>query len=241
MRIAHVSDTHVRKPRRRHRRIARELERASADLIVLTGDFISYKGDEDIGMTVLEELSPLLRPRLGAFGVFGNHDTAEFRQRCQSLPVRWVGGRRERVDESLEVVGFETGQSLGFDSVEHLLHDGESTRPESRPLKLVLAHSPVALPSAADLGGDVVFSGHTHGGQCRLPFKRALVNSTDLPLRLTAGVLRHRNTLCLISRGLGEVKLPLRVFCPPQLPIYTLRRGPLPGAFSHGITNTRPW
>jgi predicted MPP superfamily phosphohydrolase len=208
---------------------------------VLTGDFMSYQGDEDAGMAMFETLSPLLRPRLGAFGVFGNHDTQEFRERCRSLPVRWVGGRRERVDDSLDVVGFEMGPSLAFDSVAHLLSDGELPRTDARPLRLVLAHSPVALAAASDLGADVVFSGHTHGGQCRLPFKRALMNSTDLPLHLTSGVLRHRNTLCLISRGLGEVKLPLRVLCPPQLPVYTLRRGPLPGEFSHGITNTMPW
>jgi predicted MPP superfamily phosphohydrolase len=86
-----------------------------------------------------------------------------------------------------------------------------------------------------------MFSGHTHGGQCRLPTGRALINSTDLPLRLTSGLLRHKNTICLVSRGLGEVHMPLRAFCPPQLPVYTLRVGPMHGQFTHRIENVLPW
>jgi predicted MPP superfamily phosphohydrolase len=221
--------------------IGQELELAKADLIVLTGDFMSYKGDEPAALAMMRSLAPRLHARLGVFGVFGNHDTDTFRKQCLELPVTWVGGRRTAVDENLEVLGFDTGLTHGFDSVAHLLNGEPIADSGTRRLRVLLAHTPASLPAAADLGIDVMFSGHTHGGQCRLPFKRALLNSTDLPLTLTSGVLRHQNTLALVSRGLGEVKLPLRVLCSPQLPVYTFRRGPLPGEFSYGMTNTRPW
>ena len=106
---------------------------------------------------------------------------------------------------------------------------------------MLLSHYPTYLPVAADLGVDVVFSGHTHGGQCRLARQVVPFNSCDLPMDLTAGLLRHRDTLCAVSRGLGETFLPLRVLCPPQLPVYTLRRGPLPGSPTQHVENVQPW
>jgi predicted MPP superfamily phosphohydrolase len=192
-------------------------------------------------MAMLESLVPHLAARLGVFGVFGNHDSEAFRRQCRSLPITWIGGRRELAAPDLEIIGFETGHSHAFDSVKHLLQGDAEVDPDPARIRFVLAHTPAALPAAADLGVHVMFAGHTHGGQCRLPFKKALLNSTDLPAALTAGVLRHQNTLALVSRGLGEVKLPLRLFCAPHLPVYTFRRGSLPGVFAYDLINTRPW
>jgi predicted MPP superfamily phosphohydrolase len=106
---------------------------------------------------------------------------------------------------------------------------------------MVLSHLPMTLPVLADLGVDVMLCGHTHGGQIRPLPGCVIYNSTDWPLHLTSGLLRHQNTLCATSRGLGEAGLPLRVFCPPQLPLFTLRRGPLPGRHTLGIDNLQAW
>jgi hypothetical protein len=97
------------------------------------------------------------------------------------------------------------------------------------------------LPIAADMGFDLVLSGHTHGGQVRLPPRWSLYNSSDLPLHLTSGVLRHRDALCAVSRGLGETTLPIRLFSPAHLPVYTLRRGRLPGRHCAVTANVQPW
>lgn len=112
---------------------------------------------------------------------------------------------------------------------------------KERPLQLVLSHVPMLLPVVGDLGVDVMFCGHTHGGQFRPLPGHAVYNSTDWPLRLTSGLLRHQHTLCATARGLGEAGLPLRLFCPPQLPIYTLRQGPMPGRWTTGVDNLQPW
>src|SRR5690606_9713096 len=114
--------------------------------------------------------------------------------------------------------------------------------PSRQPLRLLLAHHPSVFPTAADLKVDIQFSGHTHGGQIRVPFKGALLNACDLPLSMSAGLLRHRDTLVCISRGLGEVGFPRhRLFCRPHAPVYTVRRGSMPGRYTEHLELLRSW
>jgi uncharacterized protein len=246
LRIAHLTDLHIDRVRRRHQRIVDAVDRAEADLVFLTGDYMSFAGDELVASKVLHEMTPRLRAKRGVFAVWGNHDTPELRQSCADLPLRWLNNRCTReADAALEVCGFEVDQYTDPDSVATAktahLNETRAEHQAGRLVRLLLAHHPTRLTTAADMGFDIVFSGHTHGGQCRLPGGFALRNSVDFPLRLTSGILRHQDTLCVISRGLGEVQLPLRVFCPPHLPVYTLRRGQLPGERTPHIVNTRRW
>ena len=246
MRIGHVSDTHVRRPKALHRRIIAELALQRLDLLLLTGDYMTRPGDEPKAVAFLEELTAKVPTRLGAFGVFGNHDTPAIREQLKSLPVRWLINQSQSLaDGAIEVLGFDIDHdyttdipSLFFDSS---VVENESSGGGGRPLRILLSHVPTLLPIAGDMGIDLMFSGHTHGGQCRLPTGHPLTNSTDLPLRLTSGILRHQNTLAIVTRGLGEARLPIRFFCPHQFPVCTLRRGPMLGEAGYGIVNLRPW
>jgi predicted MPP superfamily phosphohydrolase len=251
LRIVHLSDLHIHRRRGRHRRIMATLEQLEVDLVVLTGDYITFPSHEAIGFDVMSEICGVLRAKHGVFGVFGNHDTHQLQQHFRELPVHWLQDACAQPDGMpLQILGFNAAPKSFPDPVATLADipdgQGEDNRKDtpdghSRPLRILLSHFPTYLPTAADLGVDLMFSGHTHGGQCRLPGARALVNSTDLPRRLTSGILRHRDTLCIVSRGLGEMWLPLRLFCPPHIPVYTLRRGPLPGQSTEHIENVMPW
>ncbi|MCE9590303.1 MAG: metallophosphoesterase [Planctomycetes bacterium] len=243
LRIAHVTDLHTRRPRRRHRDIVAAIADAKPDMLVLTGDYMSYPGDEAAAVGVMRDIVTAVTPSRGIFGVFGNHDTPAFRHYCRDMPVRWLANECGYVPElSLEILGLDFDAAHRFDSVALLLRARRSRRQQhGRPLRLMLAHSPELLPHASEFGADLTLCGHTHGGQCRLPGARALRNSTDLPLGLTSGMLRHRDTLGLVSRGLGEVHLPLRVLCAPHIPVYRLHKGDMAGAATHHIHNVRPW
>ena len=246
LRLAHVSDTHITRARPRLESLLNQLPALRLDLLLLTGDFMTAPGDEDATMSFLQRLTDRVKPSVGTFGVFGNHDSAELIDRCQSQlrSVHWLINTAKRAyhrDTPIDVLGFHTQRGRGPDSVALAQAGRARLDPEGnpqplappadpdRPLRIALSHFPFSLPPASDLGADLLLSGHTHGGQIRLPGGIPLRNACPLPLNLTTGLQRHRNTLGVVSRGLGEMTLPFRAFCPPHAPVYTLRQKSLPG------------
>lgn len=241
LRIAHVSDLHVHGVRRRHDRLIRQLAATPFDLLVLTGDYMSNQGQEPAAFNVLEKLCTHAVPAHGVYGVFGNHDTHVLRRMSSPLPIHWLDNKAMTLPGlPLDLLGFGFLDCGWADTLATLAHWNGDPRSADRA-RILLCHYPSCLPVAADLGVHLMLSGHTHGGQCRLPGRLALINSSDLPLRLTCGVLRHQETLCVVSRGLGEVKLPIRLLCPRQIPLLTLRRGPLLGVETPHIKAVRRW
>ncbi len=249
LRIVHISDLHIRRHRRRFRRIAADLSLARVDLAFLTGDYIDRSGDEQVGMDVMTEICSNLHARFGIFGVYGNHDTHAVRSLFSDLPVRWLNDDCCQLpDLPLEIVGFDAGLTrrpdalAAVEAMQDVQNDHVRPDHDAPPIRILLSHFPTYLPTAADLGVDLMFSGHTHGGQFRIPGFGPFYNSTDLPAPLTSGILRHRHTQCVVSRGLGEAgELPIRTFCPPHLPVYTLRLGAMPGQPTDRVVNVRPW
>lgn len=255
--IAHLTDLHIRRFRGKYRRLAQVLEGLQVDVAAWTGDYMCLRGDEPRSLEVMQRLCERFRPRLGMYGVFGNHDTPKLREMFEkTLPIRWLNNASVRADDlPLWICGFYRDRHSGPDTLAALeelwTHVGSggfigqgsdpATRQGERPLRVLLCHEPTGLLSAADLGMDLMLCGHTHGGQIRLGRRGVVFNSSDLPLGLTSGVLRHKNTVCVVSRGLGEIWVPMRLFCKNHLPVYTLRRGPRPGRWTAKIENVIPW
>ena len=91
---------------------------------------------------------------------------------------------------------------------------------------VLIAHDPRRLSEAATLDVPLVLSGHTHGGQVVLPGIGA-VNREKFPV--VAGLARRKNTTMFVSRGVGTVYVPVRINCPPEVAVLTLRPdGPAP-------------
>ena len=118
----------------------------------------------------------------------------------------------------LTLAGLSDG-SLKGDALERLAADfprGELT--------LLLAHEPQHLERYAATGADLVFSGHAHGGQVRLPLVGGLYAPGQgvLP-ELTEGLHTAGGTTLVVSRGLGNSTFPLRLFNRPEVVAVTLR------------------
>jgi len=91
----------------------------------------------------------------------------------------------------------------------------------ARDTLLLLAHDPRRLTEAADLDVPAVLSGHTHGGQVVLPGVGAVARRR---FPVLAGLASRDNTWVFVSRGVGTVYVPIRINCPPEVAIVTLKR-----------------
>jgi predicted MPP superfamily phosphohydrolase len=191
------------------------LRAARPDLIVLGGDYVTFGNRAYVG-AVAELLSPLADAPLGAFAVLGNHD--DDRDMPAALEKRRFSvlkDQRTRItvrDEPLDLVGIR----FWTRRPEHLMSVFQGAGPNT----LLLAHDPRRLPFAAQLNVPLVLSGHTHGGQVLLPGLGAIAKSNFPTL---AGVARELNTSLFVSRGVGTVYMPVRVNCPPDVAVLTLR------------------
>ena len=91
----------------------------------------------------------------------------------------------------------------------------------ARDTVLLLAHDPRRLDEAADLDVPAVLAGHTHGGQVVLPGVGAVARRR---FPVLSGLGSRDNTWMFVSRGIGTVYVPIRVNCPPEVAIVTLKR-----------------
>lgn len=242
LRIAHLSDLHVSRHTPRHDRLISQLTSLRLDMVLLTGDYMTHRQDHTEAAAVLKRIVHAVQPRLGTFGIYGNHDSQDLLDGVKDIGVNWLGTGMHRIPNTpIHLCSVDPLHEDAEDGAAMLLN-GEP--PEPGDLRLMLAHYPSWISTAADLGVHLLFTGHTHGGQIRLPNGQALMNACDLPLDMSSGVIRHRDTLTAISRGLGEVGYffnTFRAFCPPHVPVYTLRRGPTPGQNRPGLVKVMKW
>jgi len=185
------------------------------DLILLGGDYVSY-GDTRYADPCAEALGVLTAP-LGVFAVLGNHD--DDRYVPESLRRRRIAVLR---DESTVITN--RGDKLILSGIRFwtrfAIDIARATGPRTAPV-LLAAHDPRRIAEAAALQIPAVLSGHTHGGQIVLPGLGALA-ARKFPV--AAGRLSRDGSEMFVSRGVGTVILPIRVNCPPEVNIVTLRR-----------------
>jgi predicted MPP superfamily phosphohydrolase len=184
------------------------------DLIVLGGDYVTWGDRQYVGASA-DALSGLHAPH-GVFGILGNHDDDHDMPAALSAHgVEMLKDARTRLTirgETLELAGIRFWTKRAVD-IAAVLRGGR------RPLVL-LAHDPRRLTEAAALDVPLVLSGHTHGGQVVLPVVGA-VAARKFPV--VAGLARLERTTMFVSRGIGTVYVPVRINCPPEVALLTLR------------------
>lgn len=191
------------------------LQDARPDVVVLGGDYVTF-GNRAFVEPVAELLAPLGAAPHGSFAVLGNHD--DDKDMPAALGRRGftvLKDQRTTISirhESVDLVGIR----FWTRRVEHLAQVLRGAGPTT----ILLAHDPRRLRQAAQLDVPLVLSGHTHGGQVRLPGVGALAGR-EFPV--LAGLARELNTSLFVSRGVGTVYLPVRINCPPDIAVLTLR------------------
>ncbi|HWI60383.1 MAG TPA: metallophosphoesterase [Symbiobacteriaceae bacterium] len=190
------------------RAAAASLAAEKPDLVVVVGDLVTEE-------RAAAELEYALGPVRGAFAVPGNWDIGK-PAALQSSAVQWLVNRGVEAAPGLWLAGTDDWL-LG----EPDLDQAVAGAPEEA-VRVLLAHEPQAADRVeARHRVDLVISGHTHGGQIRLPF----IGPVLLPAggrRYVAGLYSSRDCQVYTSRGLGVAHLPVRVLCPPELTLLRL-------------------
>lgn len=191
------------------------------DLVLLTGDYVTWS--RKYIQPVADALKDL-RARLGIYAVLGNHDVrvdaeavTSALERAEIQVLRNASSKVVNRGESLWLVGVDE-YSYGQSDLKKALKGIPSLAP-----RILLAHNPEIIADAAEHEIDFVAAGHTHGGQVKLPYLKSLNALTQPKQFFLEGLVTAGKTQMYISRGLGKVVVPLRIKCPPELPVYTLK------------------
>jgi uncharacterized protein len=195
------------------------LMREQPDFIVLGGDYVTW-GDRRYVTSSAEALRPLSAP-YGVFAVLGNHDDDhDMPAALAKNGVQVLKDAHTRITirgAAVDLVGlrFWTKRRRDIASIAR----------GATGMVLLLAHDPRRLAEAAALKIPLVLSGHTHGGQVVLPVAGAVAaRKFSPPVPLMAGIGRRQETTIFVSRGVGTIYVPVRINCPPEVAVLTLRR-----------------
>lgn len=231
LRIAVISDLHVGpyKGARFIRRLVSRINQLQPDLVLMVGDLVL---SEEVTAHDLSALEPLrnLHPVIGTYAIMGNHDHGIYRtqgvrppdhsdvvaERISSFGIRVLRNTSADIvsgENVFVIAGIEDALSGDADIVQTF-----SGIPRDRPT-ILLSHNPDVIMDPASLQADLIVSGHTHGGQIRLPWIGPLATlPTHIGQTFDQGLFQiGSNTTLAITRGVGESGPRARLFCPPEI------------------------
>ena len=232
-RIAQVSDLHNAEFGEGNKDLIAMLSQTDPDIIVITGDLIdSRQTDSEIALEFARQvikISPV-------YYVTGNHEARvpEYENLKMGLEEAGV-----IVLENQKVILEQEGESINLIGIDdpsfkedYLFGDAASVtraalselQNESDGYTILLAHRPELFDIYVDSGVDLVFSGHAHGGQFRLPIIGGLVAPDQgfFP-KYDAGLFSQENTTMIVSRGVGNSIIPVRFNNRPEIIIAELK------------------
>lgn len=223
--IVHLTDIHYGSlvPLKLVEYLVERANRLPKDVTVCTGDYVHKNDLPDPVDEVWPVLAGLRAPQ-GVYSVLGNHDHWADARRS----MYWL--RQSGQNLRQRAVSFERqGQRIWLGGVGDFWEDTPDIDAAfagvpADECKLVLAHNPdtADLPRQTEI--DLMISGHTHGGQVRLPF----IGPLTLPVknkRYSSGVIETPRQKLFISRGIGWAGLPVRFNCPPEIAVIVLEQG----------------
>ena len=222
--MVHLTDLHhgALVPLSVIRYVVWKTNRLSRDVVVNTGDCVHERQARGQIDAVWPVLSKLAAPA-GVYTVLGNHDhwadtaRSQFWLERTGQNLRWRVVPLERKGQRIWLAGAGDlwEDHRGLDTLLADVPDDEC--------RIVLAHNPDTADTAFTTPVDLILSGHTHGGQVRLPGGRAPVLPVSNPAYSSGLVRSTRGTPVFISRGIGWTIYPVRFNCLPEIAVLELQ------------------
>ena len=228
LKIAQISDVHSADIQEELRTALRE---AAPDLIVFTGDLVNRE-DRDLSRALsLAAMAAQIAP---AYYAPGNHEAdnpcyPELREGLEEAGITvlenesvqlWYRGARVNIIGLLDLTFHPQGRERAREELPGRIQD--LSLPGA--LNVVLSHRPSLMEEYGESGADLVFSGHAHGGQVRMPLIGPLFAPDEGVFPdYTAGTYQTGGTWVVVSRGLGNGTPFPRLWNTPELVLLTLK------------------
>jgi uncharacterized protein len=217
--IAHFSDSHFRGAVSEHwfAAVADHIAAGKPDLIVFSGDLLD---DPRTRAWIPATFGKLSAP-WGCWYILGNHDWQQEPEASRAALEE--AGWQPLAGRVVELRREGTGLLLAGSEVPWMPPRPDISSLPPGGFRILVSHSPDEIDWARRHGFQLMFAGHTHGGQIRLPLLGPVFSPSRYGVRFSAGKFLVDPTLLIVSRGLSG-RDPLRYGCPPQISRVTLRR-----------------
>lgn len=225
-RIVQLSDLHNKSFGANQARLVAKVVKLNPDIIVITGDIVDARRfDPEPALILVEQLQTLAQ----VYYVNGNHESdvptyPELEQNMIKLGVSVLRNKREVLfdgQEKVAIIGIDDPTFMTNSEFNKHLN---SLSEDCEEFKILLSHRPERFEDYADQGYDLIFSGHAHGGQIRLPFVGGVIapHQGFFPT-YDAGEFELEGAKLIVNRGLGNSLFPQRIFNTPEIVLMVLK------------------
>ena len=223
-RIVQISDLHDATFGENQQRLVNKIQQQKPDMIVITGDLIdSNRYDLPNSLALIDQIVKLSE----VYYVTGNHEVAtndveHIKEQLTARGVRVLSNETFKITrdgKSISVTGIDD-PLMGATAAEMIT----SSQVSDDEFSILLAHRPEDFEAYIQAGMDLTFSGHAHGGQFRIPLVGGFVAPGQgyFP-KYTAGIHQQGLSKLVVSRGLGNSIIPIRLFNLPEIIVVTLK------------------
>lgn len=203
--------------------IIAQLQTVTADALLLLGDYrYRIAGPHQEAVARMCRIIDAARVRDGCYAVRGNHDSRALMDDLNGhiIELRNRAAVLTRNGERIYLIGVDDPH---YDRADDLQAALASVPPDG--VKILLAHTGELYRQAATLGIDLYLCGHTHGGQIRINGWEPIITNVRAPRAWTHGFWRYRDMRGYTTSGVGASAVQVRFNCPPEMVLFTLKRG----------------
>lgn len=232
LKIIHLSDLHNTEFGKDNEKLLRIIKEQEPDAVFVTGDTIDgFYTNIQIPINLFKEILKIC----DVYFVVGNHESrvntnihTEFIDTLSEIGVIVLkddSAYIEKDGERIQVIGLKDASDYKIDYSEDYTEKITETiniLDDKNTFSILLSHHPELFPEYKNTDIDLVFSGHAHGGQFRLPFIGGIIAPEQgLFPEYDAGVFTENNTTMVVSRGLGNSIIPVRINNSPEIVVVT--------------------
>lgn len=234
--IVHISDLHNKEFGKNQQNIIAKIKEINPDIIVITGDIIdSYDTNVQISADFINGISKIAP----VYYVTGNHesrildDYVSLKTQMQTAGIHVLENEFITIsngNDKINIIGindpsFDFFKLTGSTDEEIVATNLNGLTEDLKGYNILLSHRPELIDIYASFNINLVFSGHAHGGQIRIPFIGGIIapNQGLFP-KYTSGLYEVKNTKMVVSRGLGNSAFPIRINNRPEIVVVRFKK-----------------